>query len=411
MRKRMMMTLAAMFIAAWVGAEQTTLYTIEDAYIKSDEAETNFGDDEFLWARDQTFMQLSYIKFDTSALGTVTNIDAISGYAYNISYDRSAAVYLMTNSAYTTWSENSITWSNAPGNNTSTRYLLADAGLLIGSFVAPTVTGVLDMDWNDVGFEATVIDAMNTQDSITLVLVRPGDRYAKFASKESTDTNTSPFQIVIDAIPVSTTFSNTVVVSQDSTIKPDPDANTNFGSDEKLSVNDGGMNMAYIQFVSPAYEVTDILSMTAYSDIITTKPRGSSVYLITSSTEVVWNQNTITWNNAPANNTASKYPDSGQAVVIGSFAAPAASTKQTVDFTFNDAAAKALLIDTMNAFDSVTLVLVRPSDQSAAYSSLENVSTVGSHPIQMDVIPEPATFGMMGLASVVIIGLRRLRIG
>jgi len=202
-----------------------------------------------------------------------------------------------------------------------------------------------------------------------------------------------------------------ISVSQDATIKPLTSADTNFGSDEKLSVNDGGMNMAYIQFVSPAYEVTDILSMTAYSDIITTKPRGSSVYLITSSTEVVWNQNTITWNNAPANNTASKYPDSGQAVVIGSFAAPAASTKQTVDFTFNDAAAKALLIDTMNAFDSVTLVLVRPSDQSAAYSSLENVSTVGSHPIQMDVIPEPATFGMMGLASVVIIGLRRLRIG
>ena len=386
MRKRIMMMLAVLLVATLTGVAQTTIYTIEDAYIKSDEAEVNFGDDEALWARDQTRMQQSYIKFDTSGLGTVTNIDAISGYAYDIAYDRTAAVYLMTNSSYMTWSENSITWSNAPGNNLGTRYLFSDAGLLVGTIATPVANGSLDVAWNDAGSEAAVMNAMNTQDSITLVLIRPGDRYAKFASKESTDENASPFQMVIETVPMQTTPS-ALVVSQDATIKPDPDADTNFGSSETLTASDAGMDMSYVQFDSPASPVVDISSLSAFA-MASSTPRGSAVYLATD--DISWDQSTITWNNAPANNPATKYPDVSGAVKIGTFPAAAVGTAETVPFAFDDTTLKQLLINRMNSFDSVSLIIVRSSDRSVAYASLENGSTAGAHPIQMDFTVEGA---------------------
>lgn len=385
MRKSILMTLAALFIAGWVGAEQKTIYTIEDAYIKSDETEVNFGDEETLWARDATYMLQSYIKFDTSALGTVTNIDAISGYAYNISYDRTAAVYLMTNSTYTTWSENSITWSNAPGNNLSTRYLADGAGLLVGTIATPTVNGFLDVTWDDAGSEAAVIDAMNSQEDITLVLVRPGDRYAKFASKESTDESAGPFQIVFDEIPVSVTSATTLVVSQDARIKPDENSDINFGLLDDVTANE--TDKSYIQFDSPSNTVVDITSLSAFA-FEKSRPRSGDLYLITE--EVLWNQSTITWNNAPANDTASQYPDLSKATRIGTFAAPAVSTAETVSFSFVDTTSKQLLVNRMNEFEKITMVLVRPTDRSVSYASSETIIE-GAHPVQMELVVEGAS--------------------
>jgi hypothetical protein len=168
---------------------------VEDATIKNGaSASSNFGSDTTVWGYNQSgIIYKSYIKFDVSSLGgdIVTDINSIQAYWYDQAYDRGASVYLVTNTAYMNWSESTITWDNAPGSVTNSQYLVADAGILLGSFdvPSPAASGTVSLNWTTgvVGGKSVLMDMMNHNDYVTLVIVRPTDRWVSFASTEAVD--------------------------------------------------------------------------------------------------------------------------------------------------------------------------------------------------------------------------------
>jgi hypothetical protein len=209
MKKYSMVMLMALMASVVYGSLITAT---EDATIKNGaSASSNFGNDATVWGYNQSgIIYKSYIKFSTASLGSVTNINSIQAYWYDQTYDRGASVYLVTNTAYMNWSESTITWNNAPGNVTNTQYLVADAGILLGSFdvPAPVASGTVSLNWATgvVGGKSVLMDVMNNNDYVTLVLVRPTDRWVSFASTEAVDAS-HPIRMDIDTIPEPATVS------------------------------------------------------------------------------------------------------------------------------------------------------------------------------------------------------------
>lgn len=181
---------------------------------------------------------------------------------------------------------------------------------------------------------------------------------------------------------------------------------TNYGTGANLSGvghTAGQHQQSYLQFQSPSFTVTDIQKIELFATSVAF-PRQGSLWLITNNIGVDWDESTITWNNAPSNDTNARTPLAGEFISLGMIDAPAATTAQTVavDLTI---AGKAALLDAMNNFSQFTLVIGREGDRFVNYASLEN-TLPGAHPVEITVIPEPATvallMGLVGLGLVVV---------
>lgn len=180
-------------------------------------------------------------------------------------------------------------------------------------------------------------------------------------------------------------------VCEDASVKMS-DPNVVFGQDERLFVhcNKQNTNLCYLKFDgSKLGKVADIVSMEAFA-LANTSARGSDVYLLTD--KQPWNENAITWNNAPGNDRSCKdlLPDSG--LKIGEFSKPEKGVSQTVGFLFESPAAKEALVDALNS-DShvVSLVMVRSGERFQTYASRES-SADGSHPVRMTVSCDPDAY-------------------
>lgn len=177
----------------------------EDAYVMMTDPDTNTGSEDRLKVHDNSgTINVTYLKFDASELGTVTNISAVQAFARANSTERTSSVYLLTNAVgMSTWSEDTITWNNAPGNDLTSKYLLSDVAASIGSLDKPldSVSMPVPLIW-DAGGRDLLMDMLNTGDRIvTLVLIRPSDKFQTYASLESTELGAFPARIILQAEP------------------------------------------------------------------------------------------------------------------------------------------------------------------------------------------------------------------
>jgi len=132
-----------------------------------------------------------YIQFDVSQYaGTVLDINNFQ-FNFNAAYARNAQAYLITGEGADNWDETTITWNNAPGNDTASPAFFLNSGgftsTLIGS-TEGTVAGNVTVGfiWQDQAAKDAVIAALNTGDrKVTIAFGRNStSRFAQYACKE-----------------------------------------------------------------------------------------------------------------------------------------------------------------------------------------------------------------------------------
>ena len=166
-----------------------------DALVKQDAPTTNYDQDYLEVRHNKYYSRHTYLRWDLSTLsGTATDASMKVMVAFAQSIPVDMAVYgLNDGNAGESWTESTITWNNAPGNDTAVHDLLAGEVTLLGTLSAPvgTVAGdILTFSTPDL---VNFINA-DTDDQVTIILVNDSftggsaDYSAQLMRKESTDT-------------------------------------------------------------------------------------------------------------------------------------------------------------------------------------------------------------------------------
>jgi hypothetical protein len=200
-----------------------------------------------------------------------------------------------------------------------------------------------------------------------------------------------------------------LTVTDDAEVR-DSDPTTNYGSATQVIADVSGIK-GYLKFdaSSLGYSITDITSFTGVS-LNTSYPRQGNFYLITGTGADSWDQSTITWNNAPGNDTSSVSEFLNNAtftsILIGQNELAAAGSPESVDFSWVNQTAKDAVITELNTGDRIaTIAFSRNSTRSLNIASLEN-STYDAY--NMTVVPEPSQYGLiLGTIGIFLVLVRR----
>ena len=173
-----------------------------DTFVRGAEnGDTNYGTGGSVTiknANGDSYDRKGYLRFDVSGMVSDASLDLTvstnnNGGGGTIPQTFTVEVYGLAESLDHTWIEDEITWNNAPGNDTSSSELTADATLLGSFIVDPLPVG------NPVSFsDPNLIDFINsdTDNQITLILRRTAGTSSShnlaFASKESTSGYSPP---------------------------------------------------------------------------------------------------------------------------------------------------------------------------------------------------------------------------
>lgn len=182
-------SILCLILASPIVAELTiTLPVTQDAAIRQANPDTNL-DGQYLYL---TQYYKAYIQFDVSKYaGTVLSVDNFE-FNFNATYARDAQAYLITGGSADDWDEKTITWNNAPGNDTASgAFFLTDStytSTLLGAIPAPTAGGssTVKLLWANDDAKAAFINELNTGNRIvTIGLARnASNRFAQYACKE-----------------------------------------------------------------------------------------------------------------------------------------------------------------------------------------------------------------------------------
>lgn len=153
--------------------------------------------------------------------------------------------------------------------------------------------------------------------------------------------------------------------------------------------------------------ITDISSFTMYYDY--NYYRQASFYLIEDTDggddTDAWIESGasgITWNNAPGNNTtgAGYVNDATYTSTYLGVNDDAGSTYSVVGFDWDSAAAETALINALNTGDRVATIAISRSSTSrwAQFASKEG----DQQEMRLDVVPEPATIGLLAIGSLLV---------
>jgi len=194
MKLLLTLTVLALLIAIPY-VEVDALLVDHDAYIKGGNPNDNFGsDDKVIISHDSDDLgnaYKQYLGFDISTLtGPVVDVALTLTTESETPQTEPFNIYGLVDGAGEAWSENSITWNNAPGNHTSSSTDMAAGATFLGAFSVPV--GI--QPGNQVIFANTAFDNFinaDTNNFITFILTpgRPsssGDPFKefKFAASE-----------------------------------------------------------------------------------------------------------------------------------------------------------------------------------------------------------------------------------
>ena len=166
-----------------------------DAYIRgAANGDTNYGGDAQLLIKNNNGAandRKAYIRFDIAGTTAEASLDLTvsgnnEGGGGTTPQTFTVEVYGLAESLDHTWTENDITWNNAPANDTSNHNFTADATLL-GSFIVAQTPAGETVSFSD----PALVDFINndTDNQITLLFRRTagnGSHNLGFASKENT---------------------------------------------------------------------------------------------------------------------------------------------------------------------------------------------------------------------------------
>lgn len=218
--------------------------------------------------------------------------------------------------------------------------------------------------------------------------------------------------LITSLLMASTAQAVTILATDDAFIRGTTQADNNFGSAATLTVNpnspiNSSTRKVYIQFDLSSLNVSQITDATL--DLVTTgDTQGALTMALWSLNDLNagenWDQSTITWNNAPENDTSDAVNLLGGATQLGSFAYPANSSGDTVSISL------AGVLSTLQADtnDVVTFILAGDSVGGNTFHAFQSLEAgAGTGPVlNVTLIPEPSTyaalFGGLVLCSVMV---------
>ena len=140
-----------------------------------------------------------YLKFDASGLDfQIADISGFEGYALRTKYPRGASVFLIIGDDSTDWSQSTITWDNAPGNQAGRA--LTDRGVKIGTFPPPgeKESQTVALEWESEGTRKQVVEALNSGNRcVTIAVIRPTTKNCQFSSLKNMDRSAHPFRMKV----------------------------------------------------------------------------------------------------------------------------------------------------------------------------------------------------------------------
>ncbi len=288
---------------------EITLDVAADTYINQDVPWMNYGDAERLFATqgiDDETTEKIYLMFDASELpGEVVDIVDFQAVFRN-RFARTGHTYLLTGPDATDWTEDGINYDNAPANDYYHYGFLDDESLHLGYLETAEQNETAGFVWNEEDTEAlkqTVIAELNSGDrKIALGILRSStNRNISYASKES---EFHAPRLQLEVAPDRVVGELVLGTSDDAYINQAvPDMN--FGDADRLFATEGIIDeeseKIYLKFDASDLpgDVVDIRDFQAV--FLNQFARTGHAFLLTGPDATDWSEDTLTYNNAPAN--------------------------------------------------------------------------------------------------------------
>ena len=272
-------------VTATIGGNAPRIDVSADAYIRGGSAAgSNFGADPSLVVKgssNESFARKSLLKFDlTQSTGVSSAILYLYGSAQQ---SMNVDVYALASDS---WSESTVTWSNAPA---------------FGSSVADFTVQTVDQ-WYQIDLTSLVQSELAGDKVLSLGLTDDAVlvKNVNFFSKENVQTEYKPYLSVVESIASKETLN--VTIGEDAYVRGGTNAGINYGSENVMVVKDSPTNdtftrRAYLNFDLPTINGVIESAVLHFSGQIAS---GSAFDIEVYGTTDSWNESTITWNNAPA---------------------------------------------------------------------------------------------------------------
>jgi hypothetical protein len=190
---------------------------------------------------------------------------------------------------------------------------------------------------------------------------------------------------------------------------------TTFGTtDPNQLVTSDADAKVYIKFDASSYgltQLTDVASLTVYSKS-SGRSRTLTFFLLEGTGVDDWDETTLTSNNAPLNDATGDgfVAGAGETLTALGFGLNSGDDLVQLDIVFG-ATEETALLNALNTGDRVATIGVQLSSNSYTYlSSSERDGGIYAPSLNVTAIPEPATFGLLGVAVFGLLALRRFRV-
>lgn len=423
----------AMLIVNPNATEAVTISTADgngaDSYVRLGQAGTNFGGSGNIVVKDAgtaSTTRHGYLRFDISTTGGAFDDATLT---FDVSTNNSSGgnpppnaytvnVYgLADGAAGENWGEGAINWNNAPSNDTANNRLTRPA-ILLGSFNVPAVSPP-----NSVNFTSEALAGFLNQDTdgnATIILQREGGGNGNnlaFASKENAG-QPAPSLTANEVLGQVLSISTSDGVGADTYIRNGAaNVNSNFGGGSSAIIKHSGnttTRKGYLRFDLSSLTAEALHAALTLDTTINNQGGGGSTPqefavqvfgLLDGDGGESWDEGLITWNNAPANNTANNGL-LANAVLLGTFNVEDNVSGQVM---FSNQA----LIDFINddSNDQATLILRRISGSGShnlGFATKEHSTFFAPTLTIVQAVPEPAT-AVLGILGVAGLMLRRQR--
>lgn len=358
-------------LEVWTVSDSVFLIPQADASVYKADPDENYGSELFIRAqRDEPGTAKSYVRFDADGCGIITDIHFMSGVSL-AQNGRSGRFYLITGEGADDWEESSITWNNAPGNDTENlKYFLNNGTwsiLFLGRNEAVRSGFASDIEWEE-GAKETLLNELNSGDrKITIGISHAGSDYLDLASRENSK---GALRLCIQTAPESTVLT----VSEDSYVSVN-NPNESFGSESgvKAGKNGADHSKGYLKFAVDSGLVTGIESV----EMVTMHAFNESAdfYLLKGAGINDWSEGTITWNNAPANDRSSETDFLANESWSNVYLGQSGYTGQycSTDLVWSYTNVQQTLVDALNSGDrKITLGISGTGDHEVELASKNN---------------------------------------